>query len=147
MGMNPEIKAKWLEDLRSGNFRKGTNKLHKIRKDADGNEVHEFCCLGVLCEQAVAAGIVERRKVDGFPRTYRYFDPNRPTDASEVYPPAIVQEWAGLTSDNPKVDLDPEVEKDVEIRRQEESPRVSLATLNDDYFDTFEPIASKIEQL
>ena len=39
--MNEEIKAKWLEALRSGRYKQGTYALRK------GNE---FCCLGVLCD-------------------------------------------------------------------------------------------------
>lgn len=41
--MNPEVKAKWLEDLRSGEFRQGRSHL----KDGFGN----MCCLGVLAHQ------------------------------------------------------------------------------------------------
>lgn len=40
--MNPEIKAKWLEALRSGNYKQGTGRLRK----ADNS----YCCLGVLCD-------------------------------------------------------------------------------------------------
>lgn len=39
--MNPEIKAKWVAALRSGEYEKGANRL----RDKDNN----FCCLGVLC--------------------------------------------------------------------------------------------------
>ena len=39
--MNPEIKAKWIEALRSGKYEQGQGKLNKNGK---------FCCLGVLCE-------------------------------------------------------------------------------------------------
>lgn len=41
MAMNPELKAKWLEALRSGNYNQGK---HHLR--VGGN----FCCLGVLCD-------------------------------------------------------------------------------------------------
>lgn len=40
--MNPEVKAKWLEALRSGRYKQGYQQL----KDHDGN----YCCLGVLCD-------------------------------------------------------------------------------------------------
>ncbi len=42
--MNPELKAKWLEALRSGKFTQGRTVL----KDSFGH----YCCLGVLCEVA-----------------------------------------------------------------------------------------------
>lgn len=44
MPMNPEVKAKWLEPLRSGKYQQGTHGL----KNGLGNN-HAFCCLGVLC--------------------------------------------------------------------------------------------------
>lgn len=40
--MNPEIKAKWLTALRSGQYEQTTKALHR---KADG-----YCCLGVLCD-------------------------------------------------------------------------------------------------
>lgn len=39
--MNREVKAKWLEALRSGKYAQGYESLRQ------GNK---FCCLGVLCE-------------------------------------------------------------------------------------------------
>lgn len=40
--MTPELKTKWLEALRSGNYKQGQNRLR--HKD------ETFCCLGVLCD-------------------------------------------------------------------------------------------------
>jgi hypothetical protein len=40
--MNPELKAKWLEALRSGKYTQGRGRL----KTND----NEYCCLGVLCD-------------------------------------------------------------------------------------------------
>jgi len=37
----PEVKAAWLEALRSGKYVQGTGRLHKGDK---------YCCLGVLCD-------------------------------------------------------------------------------------------------
>lgn len=44
--MKPEIKAKWIEALRSGKYKQGTGVLRG--KDLSGKTRH--CCLGVLCE-------------------------------------------------------------------------------------------------
>lgn len=41
--MKPELKAKWLEALRSGKYSQTT----KVLQDSTG-----FCCLGVLCDVA-----------------------------------------------------------------------------------------------
>lgn len=43
--MNPEIKEKWLEALRSGDYTKGEGQLVTFRADKK-----EYCCLGVLCD-------------------------------------------------------------------------------------------------
>jgi hypothetical protein len=39
--VNPELKAKWVEALRSGKYQQARGKLRKGEK---------FCCLGVLCD-------------------------------------------------------------------------------------------------
>lgn len=39
--MKPDIKKKWLEALRSGEYKQGQSYLHINSK---------FCCLGVLCD-------------------------------------------------------------------------------------------------
>ena len=41
--MDPELKAKWVAALRSGEFKQGTTLLHSTVYDT-------YCCLGVLCE-------------------------------------------------------------------------------------------------
>lgn len=43
MAMNSEIKAKWVEALRSGRYKQGKGQL----KNGTNNS---FCCLGVFCE-------------------------------------------------------------------------------------------------
>lgn len=40
--MNAELKAKWLEALRSGKYKQGKGALRSAQ--------NEFCCLGVLCD-------------------------------------------------------------------------------------------------
>lgn len=44
--MDPVIKAKWVVALRSDNYVQGTGCLHRLNDEG----IHEFCCLGVLCE-------------------------------------------------------------------------------------------------
>ena len=39
--MNEEIKRRWVEALRSGEYQQTTETLH---------DVHGYCCLGVLCD-------------------------------------------------------------------------------------------------
>lgn len=40
--MNPSIKERWVQALRSGNYVQGTDLLR--------SKSNEFCCLGVLCD-------------------------------------------------------------------------------------------------
>lgn len=58
MPFNPEIKAQWLHALRSGEYAQGQGHL---RTDED-----KFCCLGVLTDLAVEAGVAEWTPCDSF---------------------------------------------------------------------------------
>jgi hypothetical protein len=40
--MKPDLKAKWIDALRSGNYEQGTGDLR--------SRSGQFCCLGVLCD-------------------------------------------------------------------------------------------------
>jgi hypothetical protein len=57
--MDPDIKAKWLEALRSGEYKQATQVLQNRRG---------YCCLGVLC-RAVGAEFQELHSDDD-----RYYD-------------------------------------------------------------------------
>jgi hypothetical protein len=80
--MNQEIKVKWLDALRSDEFKQGTGAL----KNDDA-----YCCLGVLCE-------LHRREFDGV--WVSGFSLPRYLDCS-TYLPSVVQEWAGIRSWSP----------------------------------------------
>jgi hypothetical protein len=94
--MNPEIKARWVADLRSGNFTQGTSRL---TRDTDPDDVERDCCLGVLCKQAVTAGIVTR--VDGY-----YVSTASPADKATAILPVAVMAWAGVDGTDPTVTVD-----------------------------------------
>lgn len=83
--MKKKIKKRWLKDLRSGKFPQTRGCL----VDDKG-----FCCLGVLAEQAFNAGIVTMH--NGI-----YSAVKEPLDNSCTVLPEAVQEWAGLTEENP----------------------------------------------
>ena len=139
-GMDATIKTEWLDDLRSGNFHQGEGKLHTSTRNEDGTERHEFCCLGVLCERAVAAGIVERVDVsDDYAagedhKVYAYAPTEGPNAGVPYphYPPPAVAVWAGLPSGdtNPYVDT--------------ETGRRVIANVNDEGA-TFTDLADMIE--
>lgn len=75
--MNPEVKAKWVAALRSGEYKQG---FHALRKQ------DSFCCLGVLCNLHAQAN-------PDFAATQ--FDPRR-YDGSSIWPSDTVLRWAGI---------------------------------------------------
>jgi len=88
--MNPEIKALWTGRLRSGEIEQGREYL------GQGNA---RCCLGVLCDLAGEAEIIE-------PRQNVYYDEDGEVSfddwldygqGNEETLPDPVQEWAGLS--------------------------------------------------
>ena len=48
--LEPSIKAKWLEALRSGNYEQGHGFLKVEKEDSDGDKHLQYCCIGVACE-------------------------------------------------------------------------------------------------
>jgi hypothetical protein len=87
MPMNPEVKAKWVEALRSGRYQQGEASLRR----GLGDQVR-YCCLGVLCD---ISGLGQWTG-----RAYRI-----ETDAEAIesvhYPPLAVAEWAGTGAADP----------------------------------------------
>lgn len=135
--MKRSVKEQWINDLRSGNFQQGNGVLHSIKKTDQGTDVvHKFCCLGVLSEGAVAAGVCERFANPG--ATYAVYGP---ADSEHgLYPqrqayylPIVVKVWAGMSQYG---SADPEVTINGKTQ--------SLSAHNDDGA-TFEQIAQAIE--
>lgn len=105
--LNPDVKAKWVKALRSRKFKQGRMALRNGAR---------FCCLGVLCEVAVAEGVI--------PAPTRAPSGEWVYDGENLSLPASVQDWAfrpGYSSSNPYID----------------STGFSLAELNDGEPDTF----------
>ena len=88
--MNQEIKAQWITALRSGDYRQGQGAL---RRKTDGEDT--FCCLGVLCELAVEAGVIEAPKYSTT-GVWGYGAPAHMGATSVL--PMEVQEWSGVDS-------------------------------------------------
>ena len=82
--MIEEIKADWLTALRSGEYKQGKGFL----KNSLGG-IAQYCCLGVLCELAVKAGVVEKSEVDEDEYVYTF-------DGQSSYLPPKVATWADI---------------------------------------------------
>lgn len=120
--MNQDIKRKWVEALRSGEYKQGKGAL----RDQDDN----FCCLGVLCDLASKEGVVSVSN-SYVESVYDYDGDGGESSWSEL--PYSVTEWAGLESENPRIDYP-------------HAPVISLAELNDIVKATFAEIADVIEE-
>lgn len=91
--MKPEIKADWLNRLRSGTYEQGRGRL-RTEGDPESGEPDRYCCLGILCEVAADAGVVEHT-LSGY----------KAGDSGEQLTvlPHRVAVWAGLESSNPTI--------------------------------------------
>lgn len=136
--MNAGVKRQWVAALRSGEYEQGQGRLHSA---PGGGAPAEYCCLGVLSDLAVRAGVVERQPSvaeEGQPvhevQCYVY---GRTLTASYLAPE--VMEWAGLQTNDPFV----VVEEEDEYGLTETS--YELSELNDGGRG-FEVIAAAIER-
>jgi hypothetical protein len=117
--MDEDVKAKWLDALRSGEYEQAEGALHVIE---GGKE--KFCCLGVLCDLAVQEGVdVTVRKEPG-ESSWKY-------DRENGVLPRSVQRWAGLDAENPSVFHEGDID--------------GIAALNDQG-STFDVLADLIEE-
>ena len=125
--MNPEVKVKWLEALRSGEYRQTRYILQ--------SSSHGFCCLGVLCDiytkEVGGSWEWEHSEEDAYSIVHE-----DELDAATTDLPFRVMEWAGLEERNPQV-TNPFCEGEVAFS--------TLALLNDDGKD-FEFIADLIDR-
>ena len=90
--MNPEIKAMWLDALRSGKYKQAQGVLHLINENEPS-----YCCLGVLCDLAIKNGVkldIEHdRKTETLSSVVSY-------DGMMDMLPKAVMEWSGLETNN-----------------------------------------------
>ena len=123
--MKKEIADKWVETLRSGEYKQIKGKLASIERT-------KHCCLGVLCELAIKDGVdvkvdVRHEAEDGEDTFYLEYD------KETGHPPDSVRKWAGMGSSSGRL-YRPTFEEDT-----------SLASLNDRNW-SFKQIADVIEK-
>ena len=82
--MNPKIKLRWLNALRSGEYQQGR---YALLRDVNGKE--EFCCLGVLCDlHARATGRYWTERLDSAVLSF---------DGHADLPSRATERWAGVS--------------------------------------------------
>lgn len=133
--MIPEIKERWVKELRSGNWPQGRQTLN----NDDG-----YCCLGVLCEIALQDDVVSKGKIDNI----AYY--GKHGTGSSYLLPTQVQIW-GSVDENPVFYIK---RSDLPVSLQDDdfgptdmngNLRVSLAGMND-AGASFDEIADVIEK-
>lgn len=115
--MNPEIKAKWVAALRSGDYDQARDYLHRI----DGS----MCCLGVLCD-------IHAKEVGEEWHLVKHEGCNYYLDR-DTLPPTEVADWADL----PMLDNGPIVTI---------GDRTSAIAILNDGGATFKELADAIEE-
>lgn len=121
--INPEIKELWCNALESGEYLQATNRL----RTETG-----FCCLGVLSDLAVKAGV--QKWTYNTDDCEGYGIPNEDGSFTRGLLPKDIQNWAGLTG---PAACDPVVRTDNKTHR--------LSALNDQGYD-FKTIARLIRE-
>lgn len=129
--MNPEVKQKWIDALRSGNYEQGSEKLRTV---------NGYCCLGVLCDIYAQENNTQwkfsgNEETNLQPMDYWYF-----LDQSEFLPQSVMN-WAGLGTHNPSVRVYCE-DSDGEDERYYND---EIANVNDSGY-SFSQIADIIQQ-
>jgi hypothetical protein len=92
--MNQDIKQRWIDALRSGQYQQGNDCL----RDAQDR----FCCLGVLCDLYVKEN-AKPGSEDDWEQGSEGDDYDYCLHDSAGALPKAVQQWAGLKSHNPAV--------------------------------------------
>ncbi len=129
--MNPEVKQKWIDALRSGKYDQGSEKLRSVQG---------YCCLGVLCdlysqEQGAEWEFRGNAETNLQPKDYWYFE------GESEFLPESVKDWAGLPVGNPSVRVDVTDNDDEDDWFYNEE----IANLNDSGY-TFNELSELIEQ-
>lgn len=98
--MDSVIRDQWADALESGEYPQGNGALGRKGKD----DITKYCCLGVLCELAVKAGVIQSfQGLGGDDSAISY---GTSTYRTASLPSREVMRWAGLDANNPMVDYD-----------------------------------------
>lgn len=125
--LNQEVKDLWIAALRSDDYKQAKGVLQGYTK---GKELGH-CCLGVLCDLAIKAGVAVYSDDMG------YGDPNDEDDFNDSVLPLVVRQWAGLHDADPFIHGSPDEYGECQDRM--------ASSWNDKQKSSFEEIANMIE--
>lgn len=131
--MNPGIKAEWVRRLRSEEYLQTQGRLREV---GDHGQPDSYCCLGVLCEYAVDAGVIPPAVASPWLGGSMQYGDQSDTSTSDL--PDTVKRWADL--DNPEVSINYPGNDEADV-----ADYYDLATVNDDLGYDFNKIADLIE--
>lgn len=125
----------WVEALRSGQYPQGYGVLTRLNEPG---EPASFCCLGVLCELAIADGAPVRVENYG----------SRAYDGETGGLPLSVRRWAGLDNGNPVIQrwTEPEPCGVCGVVHENREGGLTAAAANDTRRYDFNKIADLIEK-
>ena len=151
MSLNKPVIRQWIRDLMSGTYKQGIGRLKYQSLDGDGSI--RYCCLGVLCEQAVLAGKINRGKVhDGsgyyvFGKDATDQGEDGGKDSLSLLPDDVI-EWVAFSRDDLfgsdvliSEDIAREILTDISPFRDSEVSAFTLTVLNDTIEASFLSIA------
>lgn len=136
--MKKKVKKVWVKALENGRLSDGRRIGQTEGKLTDGQD--NFCCLGVLCEEAVLAGVIKPAKVrESVGETGALSYGKGPDDAA-ILPDAVIK-WAGLEGTG--WDTDPEVTGET---GDGFTHTTNLSSWNDEHGATFGEIAKMVKK-
>lgn len=137
--MNKDVAKRWVEALRSGEYKQARRALADELPSGDIG----YCCLGVLCELAVADGVIP-------PKARAVYPTSRFSFNEDAYmPPDAVDEWAGQgirNQDRYRIEIPDEIADRLSEVGIDHGNIAFLPELNDDAELTFSEIADLIEK-
>lgn len=151
---NKEAVKKWVEALRSGNYKQGKGALRVTQGRELSPSEDRFCCLGVACDLAEREGVMLDVNFTTRGDQYEHdgeWDVSYDGDHLEL--PEAVQDWLGIHESNPLVArlsieryglLDDAYRFKLDDYNNPDLNR-TLAEINDDVDNSFGLIANLIE--
>lgn len=136
MPMNQEIKNRWVAWLRANVDKQTRGRLNRIATIDPKNTPVGFCCLGGLCELAVADGVITSWSHLEHGDSLLTYGNSDGSWSDAVLPQSVV-DWAGLEEDDPEVNVPGD--------DATEPTRTGLTYVNDELRYNFNQIADLID--